>query len=124
MALMAMGVNLAEDDGSCGERIIAFHERQAQGGAGLIILGSTGVSWPSGGNQPWQTSVSSDAMIPGLKRLADACHQHGAKVAAQLHHGGLVSTEDRVAGRPVMAPSLPVEKHPASSTPSCPKSCG
>jgi 2,4-dienoyl-CoA reductase (NADPH2) len=112
MALMAMGVNLAEEDGSCGERIIAFHERHAQGGAGLIILGSTGVSWPSGGNQPWQTSVSSDEMIPGLKRLADACHQHGAKVAAQLHHGGLVSTEDRVAGRPVMAPSMPVEKTP------------
>jgi 2,4-dienoyl-CoA reductase (NADPH2) len=112
MVLMAMGVNLAEENGSCGDRIVAFHERQAQGGAGLIILGSTGVSWPAGSNQPWQTSVASDEMIPGLKRLADACHQHGAKVAAQLHHGGLVSTEDRVAGRPVMAPSIPVEKAP------------
>ena len=112
MVLMAMGVNLAEEDGSCGERIVAFHERQAQGGAGLIILGSTGVSWPAGSNQPWQTSVASDEMIPGLKRLAAACHKHGAKVAAQLHHGGLVSTEDRVAGRSVMAPSMPVEKAP------------
>lgn len=112
MAVMAMGVNLAEEDGSCGERFIAFHERHAQGGAGLIILGSTGVSWPAGSNQPRQTSVASDAMIPGLKRLADACHVHGARVAAQLHHGGLVSTEDRVAGRPVMAPSIPVEKTP------------
>lgn len=112
MAVMAMGVNLAEEDGSCGDRFIAFHERQARGGVGLIILGSTGVSWPAGSNQPWQTSVASDEMIPGLKRLADACHQHGAKVAAQLHHGGLVSTEDRVAGRPVMAPSIPVEKAP------------
>lgn len=113
MAVMAMGVNLAAEDGSCSERFIAFHERQARGGAGLIILGSTGVSWPAGSNQPWQTSVASDEMIPGLKRLADACHAHGAKVAAQLHHGGLVSTEDRVAGRPVMAPSIQVEKAPA-----------
>ena len=42
MVVMAMGVNLAEEDGSCSDRFIAFHERQARGGAGLIILGSTG----------------------------------------------------------------------------------
>ena len=39
MLVPAMGVNLAESDGSCGERIIAYHERQAKGGVGLIVLG-------------------------------------------------------------------------------------
>ncbi|MCS5571405.1 MAG: effector protein, partial [Pseudomonadales bacterium] len=52
MAVTAMGVNLAEADGSCGDKIIAFHERQAKGGAGLMILGVPGVAWPDGGNQP------------------------------------------------------------------------
>lgn len=33
MIVSAMGVNLAEEDGTCGERIIAYHERQARGGA-------------------------------------------------------------------------------------------
>ena len=44
MTVAAMGANLAEEDGSCGERIIAYHERQALGGAALIVMGATGVA--------------------------------------------------------------------------------
>ncbi|HZV10425.1 MAG TPA: hypothetical protein VFF94_11745, partial [Novosphingobium sp.] len=42
----AMGVSLAEDDGSVGAQLLAYHEEQARGGAGLIITGVTGVAWP------------------------------------------------------------------------------
>lgn len=108
MIVMAMGVNLAEADGTCGERILRFHEEQAKGGAGLIVLGSAGVAWPSGGNQPRQIAISEDRFIPGLKAMADAAHAHGAKLAIQLHHGGLVAAEDRAAGRPLWTPSYPV----------------
>jgi 2,4-dienoyl-CoA reductase (NADPH2) len=107
MLVTAMGVSLAEPDGSCGDRIIDFHERQAQGGVGLIILGVAGVSWPAGGNQIGQIAISEDRHIPGLKRMADAVHKHGAKLATQLHHGGLTSPEDMKAGRPVWIPSYP-----------------
>jgi 2,4-dienoyl-CoA reductase-like NADH-dependent reductase (Old Yellow Enzyme family)/thioredoxin reductase len=107
MVVTAMGVNLAESDGSCGERLIAYHERQARGGAGLIVLGVTGVMWPSGGNQPGQIAISEDRHIPGLRAVADAAHRHGARVAAQLHHGGLVGVEDIRAGRPLWVPSYP-----------------
>ncbi len=107
MVVTAMGVNLAEADGSCGERIIAFHERQARGGVGLIVLGVAGVSWPYGGNQPRQIAISDDAHIPGLKAMADAIHAHGAKVATQLHHGGLVAAQDMKEGRPIWVPSYP-----------------
>lgn len=110
MAVTAMGVNLAEADGSCGERIRAFHERQAAGGAGLIILGVGGVAWPNGGNQPRQIAISDDRFIPGFKALADAVHKHGAKLAVQLHHGGLVAAQDALEGRPILCPSEPVEK--------------
>lgn len=107
MLVTAMGVNLAEPDGSCGDRIIDFHERHAAGGAGLIVLGVAGVAWPNGGNQPAQVAISEDRHIEGLQRLAEAVHKHGAKVATQLHHGGLVAVEDMRAGRPVMIPSFP-----------------
>ena len=107
MLVTAMGVNLAETDGTCGDRIIAFHERQARGGAGLIILGVAGVAWPSGGNQCNQIAISQDRHIEGLQRLANAVHKHGAKVATQLHHGGLVSSQDMKEGRPVLIPSYP-----------------
>ena len=82
MIVSAMGVNLAEADGSCGERIIAYHERQARGGVGLIVLGVTGVAWPHGANQPRQIAISQDHHIPGLQAMAEAVHKHGAKVAA------------------------------------------
>ena len=48
----AMGVSLSEPDGHVGERLIAYHEEQAKGGAGLIITGVTGVAWPTGAVQP------------------------------------------------------------------------
>lgn len=107
MVVTAMGVNLATPDGSCSERLVAYHERQARGGAGLIVLGVTGVMWPRGANQPGQIAISDDRYIPGLRAVADAAHRHGAKVAAQLHHGGLVGVEDIRAGRPLWVPSYP-----------------
>ncbi|MCX2979653.1 FAD-binding protein [Halieaceae bacterium IMCC14734] len=109
MLVSAMGVNLAEKDGTCGDRIIDYHERQARGGAGLIVLGVTGVAWPSGGNLPLQVAISDDRFMPGLQRLADAVHQHGAKLASQLHHGGMVAVQDSKEGRPLWVPSYPAK---------------
>ena len=87
----AMGVSLSEPDGTVGERLIAYHEAQAKGGAGLIISGVAGVAWPTGAVQPNQTAISDDRFLPGLTALVERVHAHGAKIAAQLHHGGLVA---------------------------------
>jgi 2,4-dienoyl-CoA reductase-like NADH-dependent reductase (Old Yellow Enzyme family) len=87
----AMGVSLSEPDGTVGERLIAYHEAQAKGGAGLIISGVAGVAWPTGAVQPNQTAISDDRFLPGLAALVERVHAHGAKIAAQLHHGGLVA---------------------------------
>jgi 2,4-dienoyl-CoA reductase (NADPH2) len=87
----AMGVSLSEPDGTVGERLIAYHEAQAKGGAGLIISGVAGVAWPTGAVQPNQTAISDDRFLPGLTALVQRVHAHGAKIAAQLHHGGLVA---------------------------------
>jgi 2,4-dienoyl-CoA reductase-like NADH-dependent reductase (Old Yellow Enzyme family)/NADPH-dependent 2,4-dienoyl-CoA reductase/sulfur reductase-like enzyme len=107
MAVTAMGVSLAEEDGVCGDRILAYHREQARGGAGLITLGVTGIASPRGGNQVRQIAISDDRFIPGLRRIADAVHEHGGKVAAQIHHGGLVATIDVLQGRALWCPSPP-----------------
>jgi 2,4-dienoyl-CoA reductase-like NADH-dependent reductase (Old Yellow Enzyme family)/NADPH-dependent 2,4-dienoyl-CoA reductase/sulfur reductase-like enzyme len=107
MIVTAMGVNLAEADGTCGERMRGFIEEFARGGAGMVIIGVAGVAWPNGGNQPRQVAISDDRFIPGLKAVVDAVHAHGAKMAIQIHHGGIVSPEDMAAGRPVWVPSKP-----------------
>ena len=108
IAVTSMGVSLAEEDGSVGERLIAYHEEQARGGAGLIISGVTGVACPVGCVTMQQTAISEDRFIPGLAQLCERVHAHGAKIAAQLHHGGLVAAYASARwGHPMWAPAMP-----------------
>jgi 2,4-dienoyl-CoA reductase-like NADH-dependent reductase (Old Yellow Enzyme family)/NADPH-dependent 2,4-dienoyl-CoA reductase/sulfur reductase-like enzyme len=103
----AMGVSLAEDDGTVGDRLLDFHLAQARGGAGLIITGVCGVAWPVGAVQRNQIGISDDRFIPGLSRLTAAVHAEGALIAAQLHMGGLVAGYSAKDGHPLWAPALP-----------------
>ncbi|WEK42041.1 MAG: FAD-dependent oxidoreductase [Candidatus Sphingomonas colombiensis] len=107
IAVTAMGASLGEEDGQCGDRLIAYHAEQARGGVGLIITGVAGVAWPAGASEDAQIAISDDRFIPGLKALADAAHAHGARIVPQLHHGGLGAMADMVAGRPLWCPSPP-----------------
>lgn len=103
----AMGVSLSEEDGHVGERLIAYHEEQAKGGVGLIISGVAGVAWPVGAVAWQQTAISDDKFLPGLTRLCERVHAAGAKIAAQLHHGGLVAGYSTRWGHPLWAPAMP-----------------
>ena len=103
----AMGVSLAEADGTVSQRLIDYHVAQAKGGAGLIIMGVTGVAWPVGAVQPNQTAISDDRFLPGLTKLTEAVHAAGGRIAAQLHHGGLVAGHSAQDGHPLWAPAYP-----------------
>jgi 2,4-dienoyl-CoA reductase-like NADH-dependent reductase (Old Yellow Enzyme family)/NADPH-dependent 2,4-dienoyl-CoA reductase/sulfur reductase-like enzyme len=108
IAVTAMGVSLSEEDGTVGEKIIAYHEEQARGGAGLIISGVAGVAWPVGCVAMQQTAISDDRFIPGLRALCDRVHAAGAKIATQLHHGGFVAGYSHARwGHALWAPALP-----------------
>lgn len=105
-----MGSNLGEGDGLVADRSCAYYEERAKGGAALMIMGSVSVAWPVSGVIPRQAAISEDRHIPGIRAVADAVHQHGGKLALQLHFGGLMSTLDMAAGRPLWTPSLPQPK--------------
>jgi 2,4-dienoyl-CoA reductase-like NADH-dependent reductase (Old Yellow Enzyme family)/NADPH-dependent 2,4-dienoyl-CoA reductase/sulfur reductase-like enzyme len=107
MVVTSMGVGFAEADGSVGDRLVAYHAEQAKGGAGLIIAGVTGVAWPVGAVHDGQIAISGDRFLPGLRRVAEAVHAEGAKIAAQLHHCGLVAGYSAGGGHPLWAPSMP-----------------
>ncbi|MQT62410.1 NAD(P)-binding protein, partial [Pseudomonas sp. FSL R10-0056] len=102
-----MGSNFAEANGQCGERIQAYYEARARGGAGLLIMGVCSVAFPAGTAEPFQVGVSSDDFIPGLSRLAERVHQHGAKIAMQLQHAGKTAVRDMAEGRQLWVPSVP-----------------
>ena len=52
-----------------------------------------------------QIAASDDAHLPGLRRLVDDAHRHGAAIAAQLVHNGTQSLLDIAEGRPLLVPS-------------------
>ncbi|MBB4614286.1 2,4-dienoyl-CoA reductase (NADPH2) [Novosphingobium taihuense] len=108
----AMGSNHAEPDGQCGDRTLSFYEARARGGAALVNMGAIGVAYPHGLVMRNQVGISEDRFIPGLRRVTRAVQSHGAKIAAQLQHGGPSSTGDMIDGRPLLTPSPPT---PSSS---------
>ncbi|MHB8139182.1 MAG: NADH:flavin oxidoreductase [Smithellaceae bacterium] len=59
----------------------------AAGGVGLIISAIMYVH-PSGQVSSFMNSIADDEFIPGLRKLSEAAHEYGAKIAVQLYHGG------------------------------------
>ncbi|MCU1376286.1 MAG: hypothetical protein JWO68_3572 [Actinomycetia bacterium] len=80
--------------------LIAFHERRAAGGVGLMILGD-GYVHPSASGvlQMWEPEV-----IPGMRSLVDAVHRHGAVVFQQLNHQGAAAASEAPPWGPSRAP--------------------
>ncbi|MEX2293264.1 MAG: FAD-dependent oxidoreductase [Acidimicrobiales bacterium] len=105
IAMAPMGVNLGEDDGTVGDRLAAWFEARARGGAGLVIVGSASVAYPHASTDRRQVAASEDAHLPGLTRLTSEAHSHGATIAAQLVHNGTNSLLDIAEGRPMLVPS-------------------
>ncbi|WP_188254627.1 FAD-dependent oxidoreductase [Pseudaminobacter soli (ex Zhang et al. 2022)] len=85
-------------DGHVTERLIAYQEARAKGGAGLIVVQVSGVHETARYTSHVLMATSDDA-IPGYRALADAVHRHGAKICGQLFHPGreIMETQDGTA---------------------------
>lgn len=93
MTLRNRFVRSATYDGCCNrnggvtDKQIKLFTELSDGGVGLIVTGIAYVH-PSGQISPFQNTIAHDASIPGLKRLTQAVHDRGAKIAIQLFHAG------------------------------------
>jgi 2,4-dienoyl-CoA reductase (NADPH2) len=116
IAMAPMGVEIAEADGRVREPVVRYYEERARGGAGLLITENTAAAYPRGANTAHELAVSDDAYLPGLSALAQAAHDHGAKIAIQLAHHGKVARLDAAQGRELLMPSVPL-KPPAPAGP-------
>jgi 2,4-dienoyl-CoA reductase-like NADH-dependent reductase (Old Yellow Enzyme family)/thioredoxin reductase len=115
IALAPMGENFGGLDGHATEKTQAYYEARARGGAGLVVLGTTAVSWPSGTSEPHQLGISSDDFIPTLAQVVRRVQGQGAKVAIQINHSGKVAANDRAHGREMWVPSVPPELPPSAA---------
>lgn len=85
-------------DGHVTDRLIAYQEARAKGGAGLIVVQVSGVHETARYTSHVLMATSDDA-IPGYRALADAVHSHGARICGQLFHPGreIMETQDGTA---------------------------
>jgi 2,4-dienoyl-CoA reductase-like NADH-dependent reductase (Old Yellow Enzyme family) len=104
----------------------AYYRERARGGVGLIIIGATHVH-PSSLAAPLLTpQLFNDANIKPLKRIAEAVHDEGAKLAIQLWHSGVrghpypkqdPSTDFEATWYTLSPSQVPLGEYPGSSTP-------
>ena len=94
---------MAEDNGEVTPSLLKMYRQLAKGEVGLIITGMMYVH-PQGKAYPHQTGIYNDAMLPGLRSLADTVHENGGKIIFQLAHSGRQSTKEVISGTP-FAPS-------------------
>lgn len=78
---------IAEKNGHVSERQMELFADLAEGGVGLIVTGIAHVH-PSGQARALQLDITRDDAIESFRRLTEAVHQRGAKIAVQLFHGG------------------------------------
>jgi 2,4-dienoyl-CoA reductase-like NADH-dependent reductase (Old Yellow Enzyme family)/thioredoxin reductase len=74
-------------DGVPSPEMVAYHERRARGGAGLIITESSRMH-ESGISDAPDLIASHDRCIPGYAAIAKVVHKHGGHVFGQLSHPG------------------------------------
>lgn len=99
---------MATEKGETSEQMLQRYRTLARGGAGLILPGYMYVS-PAGRCLKYQTGIYSDKLIPGLKRLADAVHEEGGKIAFQLVHAGRQTHKALIGQKPMSASSKHID---------------
>ena len=80
------GTCLSEES-HVGDDLIAYHERRAAAGVGLIIV-EVNMIHASAVYSPKFLSAADDGCIPGLTRLAEAVRSHDCGIFGQLYHPG------------------------------------
>src|SRR5512139_1521504 len=100
-----MGTNVCEG-GEATDRLIAYHEARAKGGAGLIIVENANIDTAGAAGLPFGLNIDDDKYIPRLTKLAQTIKKNGAKACLQIYHGSVWATGDQ---RPVMGAELPRE---------------
>ena len=77
-------------EGFVTEQTACYYQERAKGGVGLIVAQSSACLRE--GRSPGRPGTWDDKFIPGLKKVADAVHECGGRIAWQVvYHGKLLT---------------------------------
>lgn len=88
VVMTAASCSLSGEGGRMTEDMIAYYERRAKGGVGLIITEMVCVEEETGQLFPKELSAATEASIPEFRALSQRIHPYGTKIFAQLFHPG------------------------------------
>ncbi|WP_296102677.1 alkene reductase [uncultured Corynebacterium sp.] len=99
----------ASTDGMPTSLMTTYYRQRAS--MGLIVTEGT---WPVLEGRTWigQPSISTTKQVDGWKRIADAVHDAGGRIAMQIMHGGRVSHPSLTLSGRVVAPSAIAGPYP------------
>ncbi len=93
------------EDGLPGERYRLYHAEKAKGGIALTMTAGSAVVSRDSPEAFGNLHAYKDEIVPRLKDLSDACHEHGAAVMMQITHLGRRTNWNKADWLPVLAPS-------------------
>jgi 2,4-dienoyl-CoA reductase-like NADH-dependent reductase (Old Yellow Enzyme family) len=96
---------LADDEGYIGEPSVILMKNLAEGGVGLIITGYAYIS-KSGQSFVDMNGINTDEQIAGYKKMTQAVHGAGGRIAMQIAHCGTDSETTARTGGDYMAVSV------------------
>jgi 2,4-dienoyl-CoA reductase-like NADH-dependent reductase (Old Yellow Enzyme family)/thioredoxin reductase len=103
---------LATEDGFVTEALIAYTQELARGGAGIVTIGDSCVEMLYAHEHPNQINLGDYRVVPGLYRLVESIHRHGAVASIEINHGGRFTPPIMLNGRSPIGPSaIPSDAH-------------
>ena len=93
------------EDGMPKARYRLYHEEKARGGIALTMTAGSAVVSPDSPPAFGNLHAYKDEIVPWLKEMSDACHEHGAAIMMQITHLGRRTNWNHSDWLPVLAPS-------------------
>ena len=93
--------NLGDDERRFSDRHVAYYERRARSGCGVIVTEGASVH---DSDWPYERAPRAENCADGWSKIAAACHAHGAVVIASLDHAGAQGSS-AYHQQPLLAPS-------------------
>ncbi|MBL8585008.1 MAG: NADH:flavin oxidoreductase [Rhizobiaceae bacterium] len=93
------------EDGMPKERYRLYHAEKAKGGMALTMTAGSAIVSRDSPAAFGNLHAYRDEIVPWLRELADACHEHDCKVMIQITHLGRRTGWNKADWLPVLAPS-------------------
>jgi NADPH2 dehydrogenase len=101
LVMPPMATAKAEPDGKVSQPLLDYYAEKSRGGYIALVIIEHSYIAPEGKASNNQISVSDDAVVPGLRKLADVIHRNGSRTALQINHAGSAALTEVIGTTPV-----------------------